>query len=66
MCEICRMTPCDSRCPNAPEPIAVHECYLCGESIREGDTFYRLGELNYCEECVKWGREEAEFPYEFD
>ena len=66
ICEICRRSPCDSRCPNAPEPLIVHECSLCGELIREGDTFYSLGEYTYCEECVAWGRGEAEFPYEFD
>ena len=66
ICEICRKKPCDSRCPNAPEPPAVCECYLCGEPIREGDYFYRLGELKYCEECVEDSREEAEFSYGLD
>ena len=66
ICEICRRFPCDSRCPNAPEPVIVCECTLCGEAIREGDTFFQLGEFAYCEECVAWGRGEAEFTYGID
>ena len=60
ICRICRSLRCDPRCPNAPEPPTVCECDLCGESIREGDYLYRLGELKYCEECVEDAREEAE------
>ena len=60
ICEECRRFPCDPRCPNAPEPPVVCECDLCGEAIREGDTLYKLGEHKYCEECVEYGREEAE------
>ena len=60
ICDICRKPTCDSRCPNAPEAPVVCECDLCGEAIREGDYLFRLGEMKYCEECVEYGREEAE------
>ena len=60
------MLPCDSRCPNAPEPPAVYECDLCGEPIREGEYVYKIDELKCCEACVEDSREEAEFSYEFD
>lgn len=63
ICEICRKSPCDTRCPNAPEPPVIHECASCGEEIREGDTYYRLDGIPYCEECVEIGREEAESPW---
>ena len=60
ICEICRMSPCDSRCPNAPEPPEVGECDNCGEEIREGEYIYRLGDYKYCERCVNSAREVAE------
>lgn len=39
MCDVCRRTPCDPRCPNAPDPIGIYTCDRCGEAICEGDTF---------------------------
>ena len=30
MCMICGQSPCDSRCPNAPDPPAVYTCAHCG------------------------------------
>lgn len=54
------MNRCDPRCPNAPEPLGVHECFLCEKQIFEGDYFYRLAHRIYCEECVEDAREEAE------
>jgi hypothetical protein len=38
----------------------IHECVLCGAEIREGDYYYKLDGIPYCEECVEDGREEAE------
>ena len=47
MCAECGMNPCHPRCPNAPEPVPVHECVddmsaeeilkLCGESLTEAE-----------------------------
>ena len=60
ICDVCRKSPCDSRCPNAPKPPVIHECVLCGAEIREGDYYYKLDGIPHCEECVENGREEAE------
>lgn len=61
ICEICRMIPCDSRCPNAPEPPVIYECTTCGAEIRVGERVYKLDGYPYCEECVENAREEVEF-----
>ena len=61
ICEICKKNRCDAQCPNAPEPPVIHECEICGESIREGETLYRLEGNIYCEDCVSNAREEAEW-----
>lgn len=37
MCSLCLKTPCDSRCPNAPEPKPVVNCKECGVGIFEGE-----------------------------
>ena len=59
MCEVCRRIPCHPQCPNAPEPAEVYECEVCGDPICEGEYVYRLGDLTYCAECVKNGKEEV-------
>ena len=46
MCEICRQTPCNSRCPNAPEPEPVEKCLKCGEYFDGPD-----GPI--CENCME-------------
>lgn len=51
MCDICRRYPCDSRCPNAPEPATVYKCAYCGEPIVEGDEFVKYDDNHYHEEC---------------
>ena len=33
MCDVCRQSPCDPRCPNAPEPEAVYKCRNCGRRL---------------------------------
>lgn len=38
MCSLCLKTPCDSRCPNAPEPKPVVNCKECGVGIFEGEA----------------------------
>lgn len=53
MCEICRQTPCASRCPNAPEPKPVEICIKCGEGIHEGEEFFDGPEGPICEDCME-------------
>ena len=53
MCELCFMTPCHPRCPNAPEPRTVHKCIHCGKAIREGDDFYDVDGEPWCEDCMR-------------
>lgn len=53
MCEICRQTPCDSRCPNASEPKPVASCVKCGEGIYEGDEFFDSLDGPICEDCME-------------
>ena len=52
MCDVCRMSPCDSRCPNAPEPEVFGRCINCGRNIYDGDDFYDIGGDYFCEECI--------------
>ena len=53
MCSECYQSPCDSRCPNAPEPPAIHTCDNCKDDVRVGDTYYEEpdGEI-LCQSCV--------------
>lgn len=53
MCAICRKSPCDSRCPNAEEPRAVHTCRWCKEPIYEGDDYMDTPEGPVCRECME-------------
>ncbi len=53
MCAVCHQYPCHPRCPNAPEPKAVHVCSRCGEDIIKGDLFFRSGRKYYCEDCLE-------------
>ncbi len=53
MCEICLKTPCDSRCPNAPEPKPVAICSECGEGIYEGDKYFDGPDGPVCEACME-------------
>lgn len=52
MCAECGMNPCHPRCPNAPEPVPVHECVKCGYGILAGDKFWDSPKGKICEECV--------------
>lgn len=47
MCAECGMNPCHPRCPNAPEPVPVHECVKCGYGILAGDKFWDSPEGNH-------------------
>lgn len=52
MCSLCLKTPCDSRCPNAPEPKPVVNCKECGVGIFEGERFYDSEKGSICEDCM--------------
>ena len=51
MCSVCMKTPCDSRCPNADEPVAIYYCSKCKEGIFEGYKYFDAGSLKICEDC---------------
>ena len=53
MCAICHHTPCDPRCPNAPDPPAVYTCKWCGESIVDGEEYIELDGEQYHTECFE-------------
>lgn len=54
MCDICRYSPCDSNCPNAPPNPIIYHCTQCDELIRQGDIYYTdCNDNKFCsEECV--------------
>lgn len=53
MCEVCGHTPCDSRCPNAPEPTPIETCLQCGAGICEGDEYFDSQDGPICKECME-------------
>lgn len=53
MCSECLQSPCHSRCPNAPEPKAIHICEYCGEGIVEGEEFIEYNGDYYHADCIK-------------
>ncbi|MDO4306020.1 MAG: hypothetical protein Q4C77_04235 [Eubacteriales bacterium] len=60
MCALCRKEPCDSRCPNAPEPRVLYACINCGSEIVEGESYYDVDGEPWCEECMRGCLKEAE------
>ena len=52
MCNECRMSVCDGRCPNAPDPPQVFICSGCGDSIRDGDPYWDILWEQWCEDCI--------------
>ena len=56
MCAECGMNPCHPRCPNAPEPVPVHECVKCGYGILVGDKFWDSPEGKICETVLVLGK----------
>lgn len=53
MCDVCHATPCDPRCPNAPDPPAVYTCKYCGEPIVPGDEYMEVdGDYYHLEDCA--------------
>ena len=61
MCEVCRRSPCDSRCPNAPEPRSVFICSGCGHDIYEGEDYWDIMGEQFCEKCIHNARGVAEY-----
>lgn len=51
MCDICGLTPCDCRCPNATQK-AVYICTKCGEPICEDDRYWDSRDGCICEDCL--------------
>lgn len=51
MCDICHKSPCDSRCPNAPDPATIYECEYCKQPIVTGDYYYNHDGKYYHEDC---------------
>ena len=66
MCEICRQSPCDNRCPNAPDRIltVIGVCENCGDYLYSDNTFWRDNDCNrFCsKDCVEefYGIEEVD------
>ena len=53
MCDICLKSPCDTRCPNAPEPPEIFSCSRCAEPIREGERYAEDPDgRRLCEGCM--------------
>lgn len=53
MCEVCRMIPCHSSCPNATELVPIYRCMECGSGIFEGDKYLDGPKGYVCEECLE-------------
>lgn len=52
MCSMCLTSPCNPRCPNAPEPVAVKICSRCSAGILEGEEYLDSDNGSICEECL--------------
>lgn len=52
MCSVCLQNPCDSRCPNAPEPKPVCLCSECNEGIYKGDKYLEGVNGPVCTTCL--------------
>ena len=63
-CEWCGQLPHDSRCPNAPDPVAVFICSGCGKDILDGDPYWDVLGEQFCEHCIDEAKGEAVYdPY---
>lgn len=64
MCDVCLKSPCDSRCPHAPEPPSVFVCSGCGENILDGEYYWDIMGEQFCSHCMDEARGVAEYdPY---
>ncbi len=58
MCELCRKTPCDTRCPNYVSPLAEHYCSICNEGIYTGEEYIKNDNGDYVHyECISGTRD---------
>lgn len=53
MCSMCLSTPCNPRCPNAPEPVPVLECVMCHEGIIDGEEYLETEKGPMCRDCIE-------------
>ena len=58
MCSECLRTPCDPRCPNAPEPeeVPVYVCSGCSQEIMDGEDYFEIMGEQWCKNCVDKAR----------
>lgn len=61
MCMECLKSPCDPRCPNAPdqEDIPVFVCSGCGRDIVDGEDYWDIMDEQWCEACIDKARQTA-------
>lgn len=60
MCNECYSTPCNPRCPNAPDPPTAHICPGCKDPIFVGQRCFFVDGVAYCKDCVSEGEAERE------
>lgn len=60
MCDVCRRSPCDSRCPNAPDSPKFGVCSVCDADILDGDDYYNIDGEYWCADCIADARTTAE------
>lgn len=53
MCIECGFYICPPGCPNAPTPIPVETCHICGEGILDGDKYFNGLGGPVCVNCVE-------------
>lgn len=41
MCKVCRSTPCNPMCPNAPQVLVMGHCRACNAELRYDYTYFR-------------------------
>lgn len=66
MCVECGKSPCDYRCPNAPEPPAVFVCSGCGDDILEGQDYWEVLGEQFCETCIDKCKHTAELEVDYE
>lgn len=52
MCTICLKSPCDIRCPSAPEKKTACVCKTCGDGIDEGQEYAKIDDDYHHIECL--------------
>lgn len=53
MCNTCRRTPCDPRCPNAEPEKPIYVCNHCKEGIFFEDRYAEIGNDKFCLDCLE-------------